>query len=153
MPPQSSEGITTPSGRKFSFTSEKVLGYLLLAGGLLIIAVATFSALRVLGGKTKAPGVFEFEAPTIKLPQVGSNLSLPEGVELPQGFSLSQDQTTPSEMKVLSDEAFNALLDLGIFYMAMMFLASTGLKVCEIGIKLVKDIKVTIKEEKIKPSV
>lgn len=110
--------------------SEKIIGYFLLGTGLLLIVIATILILRVLVGGEIAPKVFDASAPTISLGQLGSGLALPEGVELPQ--------TAPSEMKILPDEVFNKLLNIGVFYLAMMFLASSGAKVAGIGIGLIK---------------
>lgn len=127
---------------------EKILGYSLLALGLLVIAVATVLALRVLTGGTQPPKVFEFEAPTINLPQLAGGIT--EGIDLPEGFGASGQQSAPSSVKLLPDDVFNKLLNMVVFYLAMMFLASSGAKVAEVGIKLVKDIKVQIKDEQIK---
>lgn len=127
---------------------EKILGYSLLALGLLVIAVATILALRVLTGGSQPPKVFEFEAPTINLPQLGAGI--PEGIDLPEGFGASGQQSAPSSVKLLPDDVFNKLLNMSAFYLAMMFLASSGAKVAGLGIKLIKDIKVQIKDEQIK---
>lgn len=113
-----------------SLNSERILGYSLLATGLVIIVIATILVLRVLAGGSRAPDVFDVEAPTISLGQLGSGLALPEGIELPQ--------SAPSGVKILPDEVFNKLLNMSVFYLAMMFLASTGAKVAGIGIQLIK---------------
>lgn len=140
--------------KKLSISSEKILGYLLLVVGILIIAVATVMVLRVLGGKTNPPKVFDVEAPTIQLPQAGSGLSLPEGLTLPEGVDLSQLQSTqqPSGVKIIPDEVFSRLLNSSMVYLAMMFLATSGAKVASIGVQLIKDIKVNVKEKSTPPS-
>ncbi len=145
-PPISREG-------SFKLNSEKILGYVLLIAGILIILAATFMIYGVLTGTTKPPKVFNVEAPTFKLPSVNTNVELPPGVTLPEGVKLNQANQSSSDIKLIPDEVFNGTLNIGLYYLAMMFLSSTGLKMADIGVKLIKDIKVQIKEDRIKSSV
>lgn len=127
-----------------NISSDKFLGYLLLFIGLLIIIVSTISVIRVLDGKVQAPEVFDIEAPTIPLPQYGSNIKIPEGTNPPEGISTAQVQPTGG-IKLIPDDVFNRILDISVYYLAMMFLASTGSKIAVIGVKLIKDLKVQTK--------
>lgn len=132
-----------PASSPKRLNSEKLLGYSLLGIGLIITAVATILAIGVLTGATAPPKVFEFEAPTIALPQLGSD-SLTESLAA-QGIDPAALQGAPSEIKILPDDVFNGLVNMGVFYLAMMFLASSGAKVAGLGIKLIKDIKVQVR--------
>lgn len=132
-----------------SVSSEKLLGWVLLAIGILIIIVSTLSAYRVMTGAVQPPKVLDVPAPAIKLPQAQPSISLPEGIELPAGVNINQLQATPAEVKLLPDDVFSRLLNTSLFYLAMMFVATSGLKFSDIGVKLVKDIKVEVKENKI----
>ena len=135
---------------KSNLKADKVLGYLLLSIGLIFILWTVFSIYGVLTGKTKPAQVFNVQAPEITLPSVGSQATLPEGLQLPGGISLNTSDQNPTKVKIIPDEVFNGLLNIGIYYLLMMFIASSGAKISSIGIQLVKDIKVEIKEDKIK---
>lgn len=134
--------------------SEKIIGYLLLTVGVGIIIVSTFSLYQVFSGQQKPPQVVQFEVPTISLPaQQSFQIDLPEGMELPEGITLPGLEKQPAEgqeFKLLPDEAVNSLINMFIYLMLMGFIASSGVKIASIGIKMIKDIKVEIKEEKIR---
>jgi hypothetical protein len=149
MPEQAVQPELSPYKKTAGLESEKVIGYFLLLMGILIIVFATFFALRVFSGKSEPYKVFEVQAPSIKIPSPSVDFDIPEGVDLPPGFSLNQQAASESEVKILPDEVFNSLLNIGVFYLAMMFLASSGAKLADMGIKMVKDIKVHIKQDKI----
>ena len=127
--------LTTPVNPPKPSNSEKPIGYFLLVLGLLIIAAATFFAISVLSGKTAPFKAFDVEAPAINLPQVP--LSDDQLQQFPGGINLG----TQSEMKLFPDEVFSRLLNTSVFYLAMMFLASSGAKVADIGVKLIKEYK------------
>lgn len=136
--------------QRFPIYSEKIFGWVLLAIGLVIIVVSTLSAYRMLTGAVQPPKVLDVPAPVIKLPQASQpSVSLPEGIELPPGVNINQQQSNPAEVKLLPDDVFSRLLNTSLFYLAMMFVATSGLKFSDIGVKLIKDIKVDVKENKI----
>ena len=144
--------VTSPpklNGKSFKLNGEKFFGYVLLVAGLLMIFAATYMVYGVLTGKSKPSKVFNVEAPTFRLPSANTNIELPQGATLAAGLKLNQDAGQgPSDIKLIPDEVFNGSLNIGLYYLAMMFLASSGLKVSEIGVKMIKDIKVQIKEDK-----
>ena len=139
-------------GKSFKLNGEKLFGYVLLLAGLLMIFAATYMVYGVLTGKSKPPKVFNVKAPSFQLPSPAvPNIELPEGATLPAGLKLNQGPNpSPSTIKLIPDEVFNGYLNIGLYYLAMMFLASSGTKVAGLGIKMIKDIKVQIKEGKIK---
>lgn len=158
MPPVAPNPIPTPSltstpseEKKAPFPTDKIIGYILLFSGVLLILVALFLAFNLLTGKSKPPTVFNVEAPTINLPTNNLKLQLPENTKLPAGMTLSQDGSeTPQGFKVIPDEVLNGSLNIGLSYLLFMFIASSGAKLASIGVSMVKDIKVTVKEDKLK---
>lgn len=132
-----------------SLESDKTLGYILLLVGLGMIIVSTFLAFSSLAGKSGPPKIFDVEAPTINLP--GQGLTLPEGIQLPEGVTLPANSSASSGLKILPDEVFSRLLNSSIFFLAMTFVASSGAKISGIGVQLIKEIKVQVKEEKLSP--
>ena len=134
--------------------TEKIIGYVLLIAGIGVIIGSTFSLYQVFTGQKTAPQVFQFESPSISLPtQQSFQLELPEGMTLPEGVALPETKNQPAEsegFKILPDETLNNMGNAGLYLLLMGFLASSGAKIASIGVKMVKDIKVVVKEEKVK---
>ena len=141
-----------PDRKSFNLNGDAIIGYVLLAIGLLFIFAATYMVYGVLTGKAKPPQVYNVEAPSFQLPtDTGQILELPEGATLAAGLKLTQDSNqSPPGIKLIPDEVFNGSLNIGLYYLAMMFLASSGAKIAGLGVKMIKDIKVQIKEEQLK---
>jgi hypothetical protein len=134
--------------------TEKIIGFSLVLIGIGIIIASAYSVYQVFTGEADPPSVFHFEAPSITLPtQQSLSLELPEGMELPEGFSLpsaSEEEKEPQKIKLLPDEVINKVVNMSIHLLLMGFLVTVGAKIAGIGTKLVKEIKVVVKEEKIK---
>jgi len=109
---------------KKQFNLEKVFGLILLFAGIIMISASILLIFRILTGVQKPPQVFNITAPTTSL----SIPNLPEGIELPQ-------------TKIIPDELYNGIINIGLFYLLMMFVASSGAKFADIGIKLMKKIR------------
>lgn len=131
---------------KATFPTDKIIGYIFLLAGILLILSALFSAFNLLTGKSKPPKVFNVQAPTINLPTGNINVKLPESSSLSQGES----GLAPQGFKIIPDEVLNGSLNIGLSYLLFMFIASTGAKLASIGTQLIKDIKVVVKENKLK---
>lgn len=116
--------------------SEKIIGYCLLIAGMVIILASTFSLYRVFTGQQKPPSVFSFEVPGISLPASPTTQS-----QLP---------AETAEIKILPDELINSLMNMSVYFLLMMFISSSGAKIASIGVKMIKDVKVIVKEEKLK---
>ena len=145
--PQITSNLPSQSSKGVSY--DKILGLIFLVIGIGLIVFSTVSIFLTLTGSSKPAQVFNIESPTINLPSSG-NLELPEGIQLPPDLqSMNQN---PAGFKLIPDEVYNSSLNIGLHYLLMMFIASSGAKFADIGIKLIKDIKVSIKENKIKPS-
>lgn len=146
-----SQTPTILDDKKASFPTDKIIGYIFLSAGVLLILTALFLAFNLLSGKSKPPTVFNVEAPTINLPTNNLKLQLPENTKLPAGTTLTQEGSeTPQGFKVIPDEVLNGSLNIGLSYLLFMFIASSGAKLASIGVSMVKDIKVTVKEAKLK---
>lgn len=120
-----------------------MIGYVLLAGGILMIVIPIFFIAAVLTGKNKPPQVFNVEAPEINLPSQQS-IDLPDNLKR-AGVTLNAPVQGNSKMKLIPDAVFNDTLNIGLYYLLMTFIASSGSKIAGIGVKLIKDIKVQVK--------
>lgn len=125
---------------------EKTLGYVLLILGISLIVTTAVFAFIILTGKLEPPKVFNVESPSIQLPSANQGLNL-EGLEnsgIPPQLlqSLENQDQTQNKLKLLPDEVFSKLLNVSLFYLLLMFIASTGAKISAIGVSLVKEIKV-----------
>lgn len=121
---------------------DKLIGYLLLIGGLFMILLGLFLVFNTLTGKFKPPQVSKYELPQIELALPAASIQVPEGTQLPEGFRMP---TTASSTKLqIPNEIINDLIGISFYYLLMMFLASSGYKIASIGVKMIKDIKVKV---------
>jgi len=137
---------------------EKIIGYLLLIAGISVIVASGFSLYQVFTGRKEAPQVFSFKMPGISLPISQTEIKLPEGINLPTGVQLpegllGQNSGEKSEIKLLPDEPVNQITNMSIYLLLMGFLVSVGGKIASLGVQLIKEIKVVVKEEKIKEAI
>lgn len=133
-----------------SSRNEKIIGYFLLIIGLIIIVSSTFYAVFILTGKTKPAKVFNVKAPEIPIPSASQTLDLSslENSGIPSQILDSlkpAKQTQPTAIKIIPDEVFSDLINMFVAYILVMILASTGSKFASIGIQLIKEIKVQVK--------
>lgn len=117
---------------------DKIIGYVLLAAGILMIVIPIFLIANVLTGKSKPVQVFNVEAPTFEIP-----LDTPKDAKTSTGLNITQSGS--QKAKIIPDEVFNSSLNIGMYYLLMVFIGSSGSKIAGIGIKLIKDIKVQVK--------
>lgn len=146
QPLPSASPVQTNNGSK----NEKILGYLLLFIGLIIIIASTTYAVFILTGKTKPAKVYDVKAPEIPIPSASQALDLSslQNSGIPQQVLDSlkpAKQNQPTSIKILPDEVFSDLINMFIAYILVMILASAGSKFATIGIQLIKEIKVQIK--------
>lgn len=148
--PQNTTQVANIASEKGSAGFDKVLGYLLLSAGLMVIILSTLYAVFVLTGKFKPVKVFDVKAPEIPVPSVGQavDLSSLQNSGLPQEVlnSLNNPKTSqPAGIKILPDDVFSTLLNMFISYILVMVHASSGSRIASIGVSLIKDIKVRSK--------
>lgn len=119
---------------------DKTLGYILLAAGVVLIITTLIWVFITLTGKAKVSQAFNIEAPSIPIP--APNLSLDESSLPPQIVgAVKQSQPQQQSIKLFSNEVFSNLINMGVFYMLAMFVASTGAKIASIGVQLIKNPK------------
>ncbi len=136
-------GAPVATGNASTLGADKVIGYILLAGGVLMIIVPIFLVAGVLTGKSKPPQVFNFEAPSFDIPLSQQQLQIPDSAKVPAGLNLTQSGS--QKAKIIPDDVFNASLNISVYYLLMLFIGSSGSKIAGIGVRLIKDIKVQVK--------
>ncbi len=121
--------------------TEKILGYLLLISGILIIGVSLFGAYSVFRGKMSV-------YPLFKLPGISIDLSSFISSDLPneQKEILNKSQSLKTEL--ISPQLINEPLNFIFHLLFMGFIANVGFKISSLGINLLRPIKVKLNEEK-----
>ncbi|RJR28966.1 hypothetical protein C4564_04025 [Candidatus Microgenomates bacterium] len=117
--------------------SERVVGYILLTAGVVVIA---FSAFNIYGVFTRAvPPVSLFNFPAISVPSSAllGGLSV-EGTNLPI-------QVKSTDIELLSSDMINQTSNVLAHLVLMGFIASIGSRLSMIGVSLVKRIEVKVK--------
>jgi hypothetical protein len=110
---------------KLKIKDYKALGYGLLIAGLIMIIYSVFSMYGVYTGATPAPPVITM-----------NSVSLPSG-----------PGTQPVQTELISGTDSSKLVNMGIWYALMFFVASAGGRIGGLGVKLIREIKVDVKHE------
>ncbi len=105
----------------------KGIGYSLLILGLLLIFYSIYSMYTVYTGAEAPPAVFHMDS---------VKLSVPTG-----------SGTPPVETELLSGKDSTRMTNMGIWLVLMSFVASAGGRIGGLGAKLVREIKVEVKNE------
>lgn len=116
--------------------SEKMTGYALLAGGILLIAFAAFSVYSVFTARATPVELFKFDG-----------VSLP--VSALMGGSESPLPVSDEEIEIFPSEVLNQTTNTFAHLFLMGFLASIGFKVASLGTSLLKPVIVKVGEKKI----
>jgi hypothetical protein len=111
--------------------ANKIIGYILLLIGLVMIFYPVYNVYQVFKGQTLPYHLFSFKPISIDL----SNFV--EGA--PQNANLNQE--------LVASDLLNKPLDLLAHVILMGFIASAGFKVASLGVMMARTIKVKIKEE------
>ena len=120
--------------------NEKILGYILLAVGLVTIIFAVVSVFNVFTAKVEPVDLF-------KLSGVSLDIGSLVGGDLPSEV-IAQIQRTGGSTngEIISPDLINKPLNIFAHLTLMGFLASVGFKVSSLGVMLVRPIKVKLKE-------
>ncbi len=118
--------IKTPV-EKLKIKDYKAVGYGLLIAGLILIIWAVYSMYNVYTGAAQPPSLIQMN---------GVTLSMPTG----QG-------TPPAQAELISPQNSSKLVNMGIWYALMFFVASAGGRISGLGVKLIREIKVEVKKE------
>jgi hypothetical protein len=105
---------------------EKILGYVMLAIGLMCMAYAVFSMKDVYTDLTSPPELFKMQSLTL--------MTIPPG------------SSEPVEMKIPLEPEVRKMANMFLYYLLMVFMLIAGSKVASLGIQLVKEINVKVKE-------
>jgi len=105
----------------------KGIGYSLLISGLLLILYSVYSMYNVYTGAQDAP-------PVIQMNSV--KLSLPTAPGAP-----------PMETELISGKESSKMTNMGLWFALMTFVGSAGGRIGGLGVKLVREIKVEVKNE------
>ena len=112
---------------KLKMKDEKVVGYVLLAIGIAMIFFSVYQMVQVFTGASPPPNLFNFS--DIRLTMPGE---------------------TESSL-LISGEELNKLVAMVFWYMLMFFVMYAGGKIASLGVNMIREIKVEVKEPMEKP--
>lgn len=101
--------------------TDKIIGYVLLGVGVLLIIIAAHNVYTVFTGVSAPPEVLRFGSIMMNLPNNQGSAELVTG------------------------EVLNKFGNLMLWYIFMFFIVTVGNKIATLGITLVREIKVTVK--------
>ncbi|MEM1574506.1 MAG: hypothetical protein QXF09_04260 [Nitrososphaerota archaeon] len=101
---------------------EKLTGYILLAIGLILIFFSIFSVFSVFTGSSSAPSLIKMNDVKISIPGAG-------------------------ETTIFDGETLSSITNIFLWLILMIFIASGGSRIGNLGVKLLREIKVEIKKE------
>ncbi len=112
---------------KLKIKDYKALGYGLLIAGLIMIIFSVFSMYGVYTGATPPPSVIKMNSVSISLP---TNPGMP-----------------PVQTELISGNDSSKLVNMGIWFALMSFVASAGGRIGSLGVQMIREIKVEVKRE------
>lgn len=127
--------------------SEKIVGYVLLTLGLVVIAAATLNVYQVFSKQIEPVQIFSF-------PSVSLDLGSAIGGQLPveQRALLQAQMGESAKQEVIPSAVLNDSSNLAAHLFLMGFIVSVGYRVASLGTQLVRTIVVPVrgmKEEKV----
>lgn len=105
----------------------KIIGYILLLGGLVLIMWTLFQSYNIFWGKQTPPLVFTTKTTT----QGGAGSTVSQQIN-----QAVQEQFN----QMISPDTITKILNLAVWFMAASVFILTGSTLCSLGIKLVKTI-------------
>lgn len=112
--------------------SPKIIGYLLIFLGILVIIFTAFSVYQVFNNRLQPYTLFTFDSITFDLAKLAE--------EAPPDVDLQQE--------LVKSEMINKPMNLIAHVILMGFLSSIGFKIAQVGVSLVRPIKVKVRQEK-----
>jgi peptidoglycan biosynthesis protein MviN/MurJ (putative lipid II flippase) len=106
---------------KWKLKDEKIVGYILLTIGIILIFFSIYQMMNVFTGASPPPSLFNF-----------SDIHFPG----PEGSSIL----------MVSGKELNKLAAMAFWYMLMFFIMWAGGKIASLGVNLIKEIRVEMKE-------
>jgi hypothetical protein len=122
--------------------SEKVVGYLLIALGIMAMIFPLVSVYRVATGSARPVELFNFPGLTLDL----SQMAAPDTQDLdPEQQALLQQNRESLKTELVSGEVLSQPLNFIAHLLFMGFIVNLGYKISLIGVNLVRPIKVNLK--------
>ncbi|KKQ75871.1 MAG: hypothetical protein US96_C0003G0029 [Candidatus Woesebacteria bacterium GW2011_GWB1_38_5b] len=109
--------------------SEKLVGYCLLAVGLVIIILAAFNVYQVFNALTKPVQLFSFPAVSLDLSSLGGGLPI----------------SAEAKAELLPATVLNQSANIAAHLFLMGFVVSVGYKIASLGVQLVRTIEVKVR--------
>ena len=105
----------------------KMAGWILLIVGLILIVLTVYSMFTIFTGTTSPPGIFNMKSITISMP--------------------TGEGTPPVEVELVPGDQVSRVVNMLIWTVLMLFIASAGSRIGGLGVKLIREIKVEVKRE------
>lgn len=109
---------------------ERNTGYTLLSVGIAVMVITVLIIILTFIGILKPIGLFNITAPSFNTASLAPSIP---GLPAPAG----------QEIKIIPTDAFNKMLNLGVEFLLMTFILSFGYKIADLGVKLIRPIKIT----------
>jgi hypothetical protein len=116
--------------------TEKIIGYLLISTGLIIMVMSGFNVYSVFTKQTKPVQFFSFSG-------IGINPSQLVGGQTPVQFQAQAGQA--KSVEIISPEMINDTSNLFAHVFLMGFIVSLGYKIASLGVKLVRPVVVKLR--------
>lgn len=113
---------------------DKIVGYILLLAGIIIIIFSAFNTYLVFTKKAEPIQLFSFNGLSIKPSQF-----------MPVNLQISSE----SKVEVVSSEMINLSSNIFAHLMLMGFLATIGFKIASLGIMLIRPVVVNLKAKEV----
>ena len=119
--------------------TEKVLGYLYITAGTVLMILALVSVYMVFNKKWAHVEIFDLPGISIDLSNVAP--------DIPQGQLKAGDSAPSLQTDLIAPEIINAPLNLVAYIILMSFVLNVGYKIASLGVQFVRPIKVNLREE------
>ncbi len=132
--------------------TERIIGYSLLAVGIILMIISTIQIIFIFTGRAKPIQFFKTEKQTVQSNSQQS-LDAEDLLERVQTGDLSallnNSGNTIPELNIISPETINQILNLTVFYFLMQFLLSLGYKLASLGVQMIRPLKVEVRQNKL----
>ncbi|RLG60322.1 hypothetical protein DRN86_02860 [Candidatus Geothermarchaeota archaeon] len=108
---------------------DKMIGYALLATGIILIVFSIYSMYSVFTMASSPPPIFRMDDIKIQI-------------------TPPREGQPPSEIVLVPGDQASNVVNMMLWGLLMFFISSAGAKIGGIGVKLIKEVKVEVKEGK-----
>lgn len=128
--------------------SERLVGYILLTLGIIIMFFAAIQIIAVFTGNAKPIKMFSMDS---KMPtQQQSNQTLEDLIaQLQQNPQTSLNTASLPTPQLIDPKIINDILNLTVYYVIMQFILGLGFKLSNLGVQLLRPIVIQTKDKKI----